>query len=71
MPKMIRNRLPKEALTHAILGQHLARATRGEGRWYPLPDGGQTFVCAMGDSPDGCPWCDHFGLSGGNPLDAE
>jgi hypothetical protein len=71
MPPVIRNLLPEEALTNATLGQHLARAATGEGRWFARPDGGRKFVCAMGESPDGCPWCDHVGWPGGNPLDAE
>jgi hypothetical protein len=71
MPDTLRNRLPEDALTNHTLGQHLARAARGEGRWYPLPDGGKKFACAVGDRPDGCPWCDYVNWPDGNPLDDE
>ena len=55
----------------AALKQHLDRAGRGEGRFYPQPDGETKFACDMGESIYGCPWCDHFAWPDGNPLDLD
>jgi hypothetical protein len=69
MPGNTGNRPPGHALTDAAIAQHLVRATRGEGRWYPLPDGGRAFACDTGDDLGGCPCCAHRARTYGLPRD--